>query len=80
MNCTNLTTCSTCHSDINRKDAPNCSCKDGYYEANDLHCEICKYPCDKCISDTVCITCKTTLNRGDVPTCVCNDGYFDDDS
>lgn len=51
QNCTeNPTNCTLCVQNSllenHRKDAPNCSCKQGYYEENSTKlCKICEFPC-----------------------------------
>lgn len=41
-----------------REDAPNCGCKDTYYnKGEEKVCPKCKYPCLNCTSDTDCLTC-----------------------
>jgi len=52
-----------------------CLCVDGYYEDEEVVCQVCNYKCTKCTSETVCTACSDS-NRS-VPDCDCHDGYYD---
>jgi hypothetical protein len=79
--CANNQNCLTC-SDSNRLSAPNCICKDGFYDpVTAALCIACSHPCKKCSSPTICLSCDSALKRKlDQTTCICIDGYYESNS
>jgi hypothetical protein len=63
--------------DSNRISAPNCLCKDGFYDEGNRICSSCLRKCETCNNNSNCINCVTDPNRLSAPNCVCVNGYYD---